>query len=135
MVQIPEFAWVKAPVFNPTICTTCFTHSHKDGFVDLIAEDSAGRRLYMCASCVYTAGQKVGMLSPHQGDELRRQLAHSHEDVLDLQAQLNEEKDNRVISLKDARELFGGNHAPQQPSEVVAVATGSTDKQRSLGRR
>ena len=104
---MPEFQWVKAPVFNPTTCSTCFTHSDKNGFVDLIAEDSAGRRFYMCANCVYTAGQKMGMLSPHQGDELRRQLAHAHESILDLQAELEEEKDNKVVSLKDAKTLVG----------------------------
>lgn len=104
---MPEFSWVKAPVFNPTICTTCFTHSHKDGFVDLIAEDSAGRRLYMCASCVYTAGQRVGMLSPHQGDELQRQLDRAREEVIDLHLELQEEKENRVVSLRDAREILG----------------------------
>ena len=132
---MPEFGWVRAPVFNPTICTTCFTHSHKDGFVDLIAEDSAGRRLYMCASCVYTAGQKVGMLSPHQADALRRELAHAHENLLDAQAELEEEKDNRVVSLKDARTLVGLTTVTVASPQTVANDTGSAAKQRSSGRR
>lgn len=132
---MPEFAWVKAPVFNPTICTTCFTHSHKDGFVDLIAEDSAGRRLYMCASCVYTAGQKVGMLSPHQGDELSRQLAHSREDVLDLQAELEEERNNRVVSLKDARTLVGLTTATVANPQTVANDAGNPTKHGHFGKQ
>ena len=107
---MPEFGWVRAPVFHPTICTTCFTHSNKDGFVDLIAEDGAGNRFYMCASCVYTAGQKVGMLSPHQGDELQRQLDHAKENLIDLQLELEEEKDNKTVSLKDLQKWY-----PQAP--------------------
>ena len=103
---MPEFAWVKAPVFPPTLCLACNTHSHPDGFVDLISEDPTGRRHYLCASCVYTAGQKVGCLSPVQADDLRERVAKAHEDLLDIQLELDEERENKVVSLADVKKLM-----------------------------
>lgn len=103
---MPDFFWVKNPVFPPTICAGCNTHAHKDGFVDLLAEDAAGRRFYLCAGCVNTAGNKVGALSKAQGDDLRGRLAGAQEELLALQGELEAERENKVVSLADARKLF-----------------------------
>lgn len=103
---MPEFAWVKAPVFSPTRCMSCNTHAHRDGFVDLVSEDANGFRHYLCASCVFTAAQKFGCLAPSQADELRHRLADAAEELLDVRAELEAERENKVVPLADVKRML-----------------------------
>ena len=88
---MPEFQHVTSPVFTPTHCATCMNHRDPDGFVDLITELPSGH-LYLCASCTYTAGQQLGMLSPHQAEELRRTVKNAETSLAALEAALEEER-------------------------------------------
>lgn len=104
----PEFAHVPAPVFTPTRCIACWAHAHKDGFIDLVVDDPIAGRAYLCASCVYTAGQKLKMLSPAQADNLTERLRAGQEAISTLQGQLDVERENKYVSLADVKELVGG---------------------------
>ena len=101
---MPEFQKVQVPVFSPTHCATCLNHLDPDGFVDLIAE-VYGEHLYMCASCVYTAANLLGCYSPKQAAKLRTDLGMTRDAVRRLQDELDTERDNKVVSLADVRQL------------------------------
>ncbi len=101
-----DFQHVKNPVFPPGQCRACVTHKDKDGFVDLIAEDSAGFRFYLCASCLFQAGRTLGMLSPDQATGLRQLVVDAQEAVTILERELAVERENKLVSLADVRELI-----------------------------
>lgn len=104
---MPDFQRVKSPFFTPTRCATCLSHKDKDGFVDLLVDTPINGRLYMCATCLYQAGRKMGMLDPESAERLGMvvQEVSAHAEYLTLE--LEREKENKVVSLKDARKLLG----------------------------
>lgn len=87
------------------------THSDRDGFVDLLVDTPVGGRLYMCATCVARSGREIGMLSRAQADDLTKRLKRAQDDILELQTALEDEKGNKVISLKDARKILSTQRA------------------------
>ena len=104
---MPDFQWVKAPVFTPTYCGTCMAPSDRKGFVDLLVDNPVVGRAYMCASCVEQAGRKVGMLPKDQAERMVKSLADKDREIADLQKKLADETQNKQISLKDAKKLLG----------------------------
>lgn len=117
---MPDFQWVKAPVFQPTACMSCMTHSHRDGFVDLLSEDVNGMHHYLCAGCAFTAAQKLGCLSPAQADDLRRRLADAAEELLGVQSELEAERENKVVPLADVKAML--RNGRQTGSKAPATA-------------
>lgn len=103
---MPDFQRVDAPHFSPTQCLACTTHKHPDGFVDLLAENALGHRMYLCAGCLYQAAQKLGCLSPTQGDDLARRLGDANGRIHGLETALEAERGNKVVSLDDVRKLL-----------------------------
>ncbi len=101
----PDFQWVKAPVFTPTVCKGCMTHKHPAGFVDLLHEDPVAGRLYLCAGCVETAGRQTGMRTRAQYAELADTLDRAESRISQLEAALEDERDNKLVSLADVKEL------------------------------
>lgn len=120
---MPDFQWLKAPVFTPTQCCTCSTHAHPDGFVDLLADTISGR-LYICAGCVNQAGRQIGMLSRENAGDLTDRLADAANLVADLESQLEDEKANKVVSLADVKTLVGirGPGRPRKDETGPAAA-------------
>lgn len=102
---MPDFQHVRSPVFTPTHCIACMNHRDPDGFIDLLVELPIGH-LYLCANCTYQAGQRLGMLSPHQADDLTGRLATAQQDIETLQAELAAEREDKVVSLADVRKLI-----------------------------
>lgn len=118
---MPDYQWVKAPYFPPTLCRGCNTHAHPDGFVDLLAEDASGLRFYLCAGCVNTAGQKVGCLSRAQAFDLAERLSAVQDELLNVRIQLEEEKGSKLLSLADARKILGRAELSEKAVEKIAA--------------
>lgn len=107
---MPDFAWVKAPIFTPTQCITCSTHASKDGFVDLVVDNVEGR-VYMCASCIEQAGRRVGMLAKREADKLAARVAEAHDAITALERELEAERENKVVPLADVKKLLAKSAA------------------------
>ena len=121
-----DFQWVQSPQLAPGRCQSCSTHSHPDGFVDLIAEGplqevpgfglAAAARVYLCAGCLRQAARHVGCLEPKQADDLGRRLGEANSRINQLEADLAAEQENKLVSLADVRELVrqrGGRPAKE----------------------
>lgn len=105
-ITIPDFGWVRNPIFSPTSCVTCMTHKDTEGFVDLLVDTPVGGRLYMCATCVVRAGRELKMLSREQAADLTKRLTDAHARILELEESLEFEKGNKVLSFKDVKKLL-----------------------------
>lgn len=123
---MPDFQVIPHPVFSPTRCATCGTSACADGFVDLLvdtvvrgfdehgdpvhdpdgAEGTIGH-LYMCVQCVWQAAIRAGCADPAQVREFETLLAEAGETIASLGKDLEAEQGNKVVSLADARKLFG----------------------------
>ena len=114
---MPDFGWVQSPVFSPTRCVTCGTTQWKDGFVDTLVHmggyisyepgaATAEGRVYFCANCMECGGREVGMVDRRQADDMRQRLADAAAENSELPRQLEHEKNNKYLSLEDARKLL-----------------------------
>jgi hypothetical protein len=82
------------------------THKDPKGFVDLLVDTVADGRLYMCATCLNTAGNQTGMLSKQQAETLTRRLTAANDEINKLQIALAEEKEDKFVTLPDLREAL-----------------------------
>lgn len=103
---MPDYQWVPTPVFTPTTCLGCNAHRHEDGFVDTLAEDAAGRRLYLCAECVRQAARKVGCYAPKEVADLKAEVAAANARAAELEDELAVERANKVVSLADVKKIL-----------------------------
>jgi hypothetical protein len=104
---LPDFHRVKAPVFSPTMCLTCSTHQHPDGFVDTGVDlNPPHGRAYLCAGCVYQLARAVGCLSPAEAQKLRERIDVLNAEAESLVVALEDERDNKTVSVTDLLTMF-----------------------------
>lgn len=102
---MPDFQRVSAPVFTPTSCVTCLSHRDSHGFIDTGVEKIEGH-IYICATCLYQMGRRMGMLNPEQSTQLTHRLAEATAQLVEMQKALEHEKQNKTISFADAKKLL-----------------------------
>lgn len=128
---MPDFVLVAAPVFSPTECRTCMTHTDKRGFIDTRAEDGNGH-VYICATCVDVAARLVGCLDPKQADDLRHRVADAHNAITSLERELEAERENKFVSLADVRELVTPVRTPPSKEQTEFMEASNTRRRKAL---
>lgn len=134
---MPDFQILQSPPYSPTRCVTCGTSRCDEGFVDLIVEepllgyneqadavhDPSGTiptwgHLLQCVLCVRQAAKAAGCLGPDLWADLRADLGVAHDRITDLEAELEHEKANKVVSLADVLAM----NAPKPKAEKPKAA-------------
>lgn len=89
----------------PTQCTFCSTNQCDEGFVDLLIDHVPEGRIYACARCLWSAARLVGCIDPQQVAKRDATIAEQAAEVTRLVADLEYEKDHKVVSLEDVLAL------------------------------
>lgn len=125
---MPAFLVVPHAQFSPTACVTCGTSSDPHGFVDLLVDtavqgfDEDGGfpihdpklarptigHLYLCCTCLYQAANAAGCADPADKAMLEERLVVAADAITDLEAELDAERADKVVSLDDVRTLLDG---------------------------
>jgi len=77
--------------------------------VDLLVDTPVTGRLYICATCLFQAGHKVGMLDPTQSDTLIKKVKDAQTEILELSDELEKERNNKTVPLKELKKLLATN--------------------------
>jgi len=95
-----HFVRVEKPVLPPGHCFTCFG-GHDLEQVDTLRDDG-NWRLYVCSRCVTGMARLFGMLPVEEVEALRDRLDANERTVGELQAMLELERNNKVLTVSDA---------------------------------
>ena len=120
---MPDFQRVQSPVFTPTACLACGTHHDRNGFVDLLVDQPVSGRAYLCGTCTFQAGRKVGCLDPEQSANLTARLAAATAEISALNNQLETERAAKVVSLDDVKKLLepAVKRGPGRPPKAAST--------------
>lgn len=89
--------------------------SDRQGFVDLLVDNPVSGRMYLCATCLDQAARVMGCLDPEQAQRLRNNLGAAEEKIKELEAEVEFEKANKVMSEQQMKHWFRDKELKRSP--------------------
>lgn len=113
---------VEGPYFTPGHCMICGGNQGK--MIDTCVDIPGDGRMYLCLkTCVPLIAKACRWLTPEQGDALLERLGEATTEMTEAKAELERERENRVVSLDDALRMI----REAQPVTVGAPADTETE--------
>lgn len=95
---------IDQPVFDPGKCFNCGTNEGPviDTMIDIVGDG----RIYICTrTCLPQWARIAGYLSPEAADDAATRLADAQEQITALTAEVEFERDHKIVSVTDMVKL------------------------------
>jgi protein-arginine kinase activator protein McsA len=109
------FRLVEAPSLSPGTCFMC-NSGHASPCVDTLMQNIDGNRIYVCERCVNTMASMFGWLTPEDAAKTRAALEGLTAALDSAEAELEQERANKLVSLEDAFRLVEARNSVSTPA-------------------
>jgi hypothetical protein len=119
---VGEILIVDAAVLPPGMCHVC--GRSQGAMVDTGVDVPGDGRTYLCVElCLTLAANQAGFLSPGQGEGLRDRLREASRSILNLEAELRWERENKLMTVSDALKMQSVGAGATMGIGVIATPT------------